>query len=440
MVAGCAEVRAMKRVAFFLALLALLAPAAASAHPLGNFTVNRFAAVDVSGDRLFVRYAADLAEIPTYQIGSSLSASKLAPQLVLRVDGRRSALRLLDSRIANRPGAGGLPTLRLDAVFEGRVGKRVELVDRTFAGRIGWREVVVRASRGATVTGSSVPAASVSDELRRYPSNRLRSPLDVTRAVAVVEPGTEHGTPPPLGDAAPVHAAGGFEGLVSHDLTVGFVLLSLVLALFWGAAHALEPGHGKAIVAGYLVGSRGRPRDAVALGAIVTASHTVGVFAFGLVTLGLSQYIVPEELYPWLSLAAGLLVVSVGVGVLRSRLHELVHRYLPDHEHDHSHTHERGLLGVGISGGIIPCPTALVVLLAAISLHRIGYGLVLIIAFSVGLAVAITSIGLFAVTARRAFARAGFDGPLVRALPTVSALVVLVLGVVMTARALPQLG
>jgi tetratricopeptide (TPR) repeat protein len=199
MVAGRAEVRAMKRVTFFLAVLALLAPAAASAHPLGNFTVNRFAAVDVSGDRLFVRYAADLAEIPTYQIGSSLSASKLAPQLVLRVDGRRSTLRLLGSRIANRPGAGGLPTLRLDAVFEGRAGKRVELLDRTFAGRIGWREVVVRASRGATVTSSSVPAVSVSDELRRYPSNRLRSPLDVTRAVAVVEPGTEHGTPPPLG-------------------------------------------------------------------------------------------------------------------------------------------------------------------------------------------------------------------------------------------------
>jgi ABC-type nickel/cobalt efflux system permease component RcnA len=180
----------------------------------------------------------------------------------------------------------------------------------------------------------------------------------------------------------------------------------------------------------------------VALGAIVTASHTAGVFAFGLVTLGLSQYIVPEELYPWLSLAAGLLVVSVGVGVLRSRLHELVHRYLPDHDHDHGHDHtrERGLLGVGISGGIIPCPTALVVLLAAISLHRVGYGLVLIVAFSVGLAVAITSIGLFAVVARRAFARAGFDGPLVRALPTVSALVVLALGVVMTARALPRLG
>ena len=130
----------------------------------------------------------------------------------------------------------------------------------------------------------------------------------------------------------------------------------------------------------------------------------------------------------------------VGVGVLRSRLHELVHAYLPAHGHDHSHTHERrGLLGVGISGGIIPCPTALVVLLAAISLHRVGYGLVLILAFSVGLAAAVTCIGLVAVTARRAFARAGFDGRLMRALPFVSALVVVALGVVMTVRALPQL-
>jgi nickel/cobalt transporter (NicO) family protein len=235
-------------------------------------------------------------------------------------------------------------------------------------------------------------------------------------------------------------ATSGFESIVAHELTLGFVLLSLVLAVFWGAAHALEPGHGKAIVAGYLVGTRGRPRDALALGAIVTVSHTVGVFALGLVTLGLSQYVVPEQLYPWLTLAAGLLVVLVGIGVLRSRLHELVHAYVPAHGHDHSHAHERrGLLGVGISGGIIPCPTALVVLLAAISLHRVGYGLVLILAFSVGLAAAVTCIGLAAVTARRAFARAGFDGRLMRALPFVSALVVVALGVVMTVRALPQL-
>jgi ABC-type nickel/cobalt efflux system permease component RcnA len=240
-------------------------------------------------------------------------------------------------------------------------------------------------------------------------------------------------------------AASGFESLVSHDLTLGFVLLSLVLALFWGAAHALEPGHGKAIVAGYLVGTRGRPRDAVLLGLIVTVSHTVGVFALGLVTLALSEFIVPELLYPWLSLAAGLLVVAVGVGVLRSRLHEWLHAQLGghghphDHDDDHGHGFGRGLLGVGISGGIIPCPTALVVLLAAISLHRVGYGLVLILAFSVGLAAAVTLIGFVAVTARRAFVRTGLDGRFVGALPAISAVVVVALGLVMTARALPQL-
>jgi ABC-type nickel/cobalt efflux system permease component RcnA len=240
-------------------------------------------------------------------------------------------------------------------------------------------------------------------------------------------------------------ATSGFESLVSHDLTLGFVLLSLVLALFWGAAHALEPGHGKAIVAGYLVGTRGRPRDAVLLGLIVTVSHTVGVFALGLVTLALSEFIVPELLYPWLSLAAGLLVVAVGVGVLRSRLHEWLHAQLGghghphDHDHDHGHGFGRGLLGVGISGGIIPCPTALVVLLAAISLHRVGYGLVLILAFSVGLAAAVTLVGFVAVTARRAFVRTGLDGRFVRALPAISAVIVVALGLVMTARALPQL-
>ena len=206
---------------------------------------------------------------------------------------------------------------------------------------------------------------------------------------------------------------------------------------YWTAGES----HGKALVAGYLVGTRGRPRDALLLALIVTASHTAGVFALGLVTLALSQYVVPEQLYPWLNLVAGLLVVAVGVAVLRGRLHEWLHAYLGEHDHGHGHEHAhgRGLLGIGISGGIIPCPTALVVLLAAISLHRVGYGLVLIVAFSLGLAATVTSFGLVAVTARRAFGRAGLDGPIVRALPALSALIVLALGVVMTARALPQL-
>ncbi len=435
----------MKRALLVLALV-LVFPAAADAHPLGNFTINRYSGIELSGDRVYVHYVLDLAEIPSAQEGNRVRrtdfARVAARGLVLRLDGRRVPLRPLDAVVRASTGAAGLETLRFEAVYEARGrGRSLAFRDENYPNRRGWREVVVHAERGAQLESSSVPATSSSRALTAYPRDGLAEPLDVAAATASYRPGSLAGDPPTVGELGPEErSTSGFESIVAHELTLGFVLLSLVLAVFWGAAHALEPGHGKAIVAGYLVGTRGRPRDALALGAIVTVSHTFGVFALGLVTLGLSQYIVPEELYPWLTLAAGVLVVLVGVGVLRSRLHELVHAYLPAHGHDHSHTHERrGLLGVGISGGIIPCPTALVVLLAAISLHRVGYGLVLILAFSVGLAAAVTCIGLVAVTARRAFARAGFDGRLMRALPFVSALVVVALGVVMTVRALPQL-
>jgi ABC-type nickel/cobalt efflux system permease component RcnA len=182
------------------------------------------------------------------------------------------------------------------------------------------------------------------------------------------------------------------------------------------------------------------------LGVVVTVTHTIGVFALGLVTLALSEFFLPEQLYPWLNLVAGLLVVGVGVGVLRARYrHARAHAHGHDHSHHHDHDQAapgsslRGLIGVGASAGIVPCPTALVVLLAAISLHRVGYGLLLIVAFSLGLAATVTGIGLVAVAARRAFARMSLDGPLVRLLPAASALVVLGLGLVMTARAIPHL-
>ena len=225
--------------------------------------------------------------------------------------------------------------------------------------------------------------------------------------------------------------------------------------MFWGAAHALSPGHGKSIVAAYLVGSRGTARHAVFLGMTVTVTHTIGVFALGLVTLSLSAFIVPDQLYPWLNLVSALLIVGVGLSVLRWRVREWRkgepapdhHHHGHDHGHSHGHHHHhdhdhalsrRSLLGIGISGGIIPCPTALVVLLAAISLHRVGYGLVLIVAFSVGLAAAMTAIGILAVSAKRVFNRVDFNGGVIRFLPAVSAVVVLGLGLAMTVRALPH--
>jgi ABC-type nickel/cobalt efflux system permease component RcnA len=225
-----------------------------------------------------------------------------------------------------------------------------------------------------------------------------------------------------------------------------------LIAAFWGAVHALTPGHGKALVAGYLIGTKGRPRDAVLLGATVTVTHTAGVFALGLVTLVLSQFIVPESLYPWLTLVSGLLVVGVGASVLVQRIrtrrtpahHVHHHGHKHDHHHHHRHTHDdsstvssRGVVGVGIAAGLLPCPSALVVLLSAIALHRIGFGFALIAAFSLGLAATITGIGLVAVLARRTFGRLSVDGPLVRALPAVSAFVILLVGAAITARALP---
>ena len=227
------------------------------------------------------------------------------------------------------------------------------------------------------------------------------------------------------------------------------ILASLAAAIFWGAAHALSPGHGKSIVTAYLVGQRGTPWHAALLGLIVTATHTFGVFTLGFVTLALSQFVVPDHLYPWLNLVSGLLVVSIGASVLASRWrHSRAHAHGHEHHHHHHHAAEpgvesgapsfRSLFAVGVSGGLLPCPSALVVLLAAISLHRVVFGLVLIVAFSSGLALSITGVGLVAVLARRVFSRARFDGGLVRALPALSAAVIVVAGLLMTLRALPK--
>ena len=450
----------MKRLfvlAVVLALGACAVPRLAGAHPLGNFTVNRYAGIELAGSEIYVRYALDLAEIPTYQIGADVRrpgyAAKLARELVLTVDGRRVPLRVVASRAAGRPGAGGLETLRLDAVYRGAgAGGELSFEDTSFPDRIGWREVTLAAHDGARVLAADVPATSASNVLRKYPSDLLSSPLDVSTASATIDLGSEPGPAPTIEAITHAeHSRGGFEALVDRgELSIGVLLVSLLIAAFWGAAHALTPGHGKAVVAAYLVGTKGTARHAVMLGGTVTVAHTAGVFALGLVTLGLSTFIVPEQLYPWLTLVSGLLVVGVGASVLRQRLrarardhgHHHHHGHAHDHHHDHDHDHDdaltsKGILGVGVAAGILPCPSALVVLLSAIALHRIGLGLALIVAFSLGLAATITAIGLLAVLARRTFSRVSLEGPVVRALPAASAALILAVGLLITARALP---
>jgi nickel/cobalt exporter len=454
----------VKRLLVLVGLLGILGaamlPGSASAHPLGNFTVNHFAAVDLAGNGVYIRYALDLAEIPTFQEGAEVRkpgfAAVIARSLDLRLDGERVPLTVVSHRTSERPGAGGLKTMRFDAVYSAPVkGSQLTFTDRAYGRRIGWREIVVTGRDGASVMMSSSPASSRSNELRSYPTSLLRSPLDVRRVSVEYSPGSATAPAPQIGvTAAPEHQNGGFESLIQRgDLSVGVILLSLLIAAFWGAVHALTPGHGKALVAGYLVGTKGKPRHAFLLGATVTATHTAGVFALGLVTLALSQFIVPDQLYPWLTLTSGLLVVVVGASVLRQRLRgpadhhqhhgEDGHRHHDGGQHHHHHHHHddaftsRGILGVGVAAGLLPCPSALVVLLSAIALHRIGFGFALIAAFSLGLAITITCIGLVAVLARRVFSRVSFEGRLVSALPAISALVILGVGVGLTVKALP---
>jgi ABC-type nickel/cobalt efflux system permease component RcnA len=432
-----------KLVVLAVIVAALVAPAAASAHPLGNFTINRFSRVEVSGPRLYVRYVLDLAEIPTFQAGridAAEYARKIAHGATLTVDGRTARLVPVAHALAHPPGAGVLRTTRLELVLRGPklTGRSaIHYRDGNYADRIGWKEIVVG------------DGPSRSRELRAYPKDLLSSPLDETSVSARLAPAAGPDVPPALSHGPSLQAPdrvadSGFARLIGRDrLGVWVVLASLGLALFWGAAHALSPGHGKSIVTAYLIGQRGTPRHAVLLGLIVTATHTVGVFALGLVTLLLSQFVVPDHLYPWLNLASGLLVVGIGASVLRARWrHRRAHAH--GHEHHHHHHHHgqelggRSLLAVGISGGLLPCPSALVVLLAAISLHRLAYGLVLIVAFSVGLAATITGIGVAAVLAKNAFSRLSFQGRALRLLPSLSAAAILAAGIGMTIHAIPK--
>jgi len=251
-----------------------------------------------------------------------------------------------------------------------------------------------------------------------------------------------------------------------HDLRLSVVVFALAAAAVLGAFHALEPGHGKTVVAAYLVGSRGTAQHAVLLGLTVTASHTAGVYLLGAVALYASRYVVPERLYPWLGVFSGLVIAVLGFSLVLRRYaaaHHHDHGHGHGHDGDHHHHHGAGthddvhhhhdhhpsegpvslpaLVALGVTGGIVPCPAAVVVLLSALSLNRVGFGLLLIVAFSVGLAAVLITIGVLMVYARRAMARFSADGPLIRRwLPLASSAVITIVGVVITVQSLVAAG
>lgn len=412
---------------------------------------------------------------------------------------------------------------------------RLEYRDNNFGGRAGWKEIIVDAGASGLVS-SSVPLKDRSAELSNYPTDLLNSPPQALSASIVlkslgVQPKASYSSvpqtkpvqtaarlqqsPPPVvshsrtkdgpasvdasaaqprSSSAPAYAEissasekvglrvnqqatprSAFTELMSaKGLSFWFLFTAAGIAMALGALHALEPGHGKTIVAAYLVGSRGTARHALLLGIIVTLAHTAGVFALGAITLYASHYIVPEQLYPWLGTISGLTIAGLG-GYMFLR------RWAgddADHSHSagesHSHWFSRQgmtavrrirpeaegakeqqrpaktaptnvslsqLLALGVTGGIIPCPAALVVLLSAFALHRIGLGFFLIVAFSIGLAAVLITIGLLMVYARRFMSKLQVDGPLItRWLPLASSAFMAVLGIAIAVRALLTTG
>ncbi len=409
---------------------------------------------------------------------------------------------------------------------------KLSYFDNNFPGRSGWKEIVVLGD-GVAILDSSAPATDRSQELTNYSSDALNSPpqqlsalvgfrtspSEPERSASAAAIGTSSNrtiaqgtntahqalaaqrqrrsssaiTSSNLSDAesspsgvvastvAPLALAAHaqntprsrFTELISTQGKLSFWVLfsAALIAAGLGALHALEPGHGKTVVAAYLVGSRGTARHAVLLGIVVTAAHTAGVYLLGALTLYASRYIVPEQLYPWLGAISGLSVAGLGIFIfLRHWTGETgEHSHAPGEQHSHwflsifkqaspnratptelanrpaisadSKAIERGLslrelCMLGITGGIVPCPAALVVLLSAFSLHRIGFGLFLITAFSLGLAVVLVTVGLTMVYAKRVMStrvRAGNSA--LRYLPFLSSAFMVVLGVGITASA-----
>jgi nickel/cobalt exporter len=426
------------------ALLLALAPAA-SAHPLGNFSINHLVQVRAGGDGLHLHYVLDQAEIPTFQERGRSKAEVLAAKraevtrrLTVSVDGRPVPLRLVGpGTLTHPPGQGGLPLTRveLDLTAPAPRTARVRVHDGTFPDRVGWKAIVARPGAGTAVR-SSVPGSDPTGGLRRYPRDALSSPLDRRDGSFQVRPGPGTLVAPGGGGHVATTAdrsGDGFAGVFADAAAGRGVLIFLLLAAFaWGAIHALSPGHGKAMVAAYLVGTRGTARHAVGLGAAVTVTHTIGVFALGVVTLALSQYVLPEDLYPWLNLLSGVMVMGIGAVVLRARIRKARAR----HSHHHHHPEDlswKGLVGMGASAGIVPCPSALVVLLGAIAQHQVALGLLLIVVFSVGLATTLTGLGLAVVGAGRAASRVHVPPAVATTLPAVSALVIVAAGLALTA-------
>jgi ABC-type nickel/cobalt efflux system permease component RcnA len=518
------------------------------AHPMGNFSVSHYTRLDVSGMGFEVTYALDLAEVPTYTLLRDWKLDAKSPQADLEAKAAEQARdwanglefhsagqplrpKLLGTEIRLSDGAGGLAVARIVSKFElTSVKSPLTFEDHNFPERAGWKEIVIRSGNGVTVTKASHGDVDRSKALTEYPADPLSAPPQDLRASVewklTGRPTITQQTPrviAPIEQPKPVEPAAAapppsstpnapqppgtvvkgdyLSRLVSmKQIPLGWLLTGLVVAFGFGAAHALTPGHGKTIVAAYLVGSRGTMKHAAFLGAMVTFTHTISVFLLGLGVLFLSNVIKPEKITPVLGAISGLSIVAVGAslfykrwkslraaaahahahahGIAHTHSHDHVHvhaqehhghvhdhhhhehthahEHAHDHDHQHSHDHHHGhshdhgphghshapegditlrsLIALGVSGGLVPCPSALVLLLASISFGHVGAGLILLVAFSLGLAGVLMAIGMAVLYAKSWLPEPAKTSrhPAFRLIPVLSAAVIVCLGILMT--------
>ncbi|MCJ0872670.1 nickel transporter [Streptomyces sp. AP-93] len=537
-------------------LTLLITAPPASAHPLGNFTVNYATSLTLRPGTVEAEIVVDRAEIAAAQErplidrdhNGSVTADEqgayaetacttLAGQLTADVDGRSLQWNRGTGRLTFHTGEAGLKTSRLTCPLTAdahlTAPARLHVATHYDTRPVGWHEITAR-GQGLSLTESTVPAASTTDQLRHYPQDPLADPLDQRSADIRTAPGQQPAAgivPSGLPGAGPATDALNkvsalFDTLVGRrELTVPVGLLALLLAIVLGASHAALPGHGKTIMAAYLAGRRGTPRDAVTVGATVTLTHTAGVLALGL-ALPIATHLAGETVLAWLGLASGLLVTAIGLHLLRSALrgrplqHGHGHGHHHGHEHghggDHGHGHRHGghahggdhagheptaglpvsrrapdgetdggatvvltktaavrphdqhhgegddhhthapargrrwsLIGVGIAGGLVPSPSALVVLLGAVALGRTAFGILLVIGYGLGMAATLTLAGLLLVRVRdRITAHASVNtsvktlarlNALRRIGPVCTSVLVLLVGLGLAARAITDL-
>ena len=495
---------------FAVAFVALLC-APLSAHPLGNFTINHLTKLSFAADRARLRYVLDMAEIPTYQTLREVSpegklstpkleawgrteAATLLARLQLTVGGTNVPLMLDAVRTRTRPGAGGLPTLYL--VLDAHaalpathaVSRSIAYRDGTFDGRLGWHDVIV------------APATEPTRELTLYPNALLGSPRSTTSvSVALARNGRTMVRAGDSGGTASTASAPAPSAVRSNQLSDmlakgtsdwTFVLLTFAVAIALGALHALEPGHGKTLLAVSLVGARATVKQAAILAGALTFAHTVGVLALGVAINLFKGAFVPETIYPWITLLSGVTIAVIGARAVQKQIlarqplaHAHAHGHMATHDHDHDHVHHPhadsdgpihthdgvhahgldhvhddlaharshaipgtapltfgGTVWAAMSGGVAPCPAALVVLLAALALNEVAYGIFVIVAFSFGLAATLTGLGIAVVRGASWLQRRPAFDRFVRVGPLLSAVVISTIGAIMVGQGFAQQG